>query len=474
MAPTRPHLRCVSHPITGHLTPTLRVAAALAARAWPVCFVAPPAHRARIAAAHPAIVFAPLLGAANLDDARYYDPENAVYWSLPWRQRGLLDLAHTWVDAVPDEWRSIVAALRMLRQRDQAARVVLVAEATFLGIMPLFCGAELPPGVAPPARTAALSVTVPFIRSDDVPAFFVDRDHDDDRREAAWRRLAECTDLLRVRLERKLVEAGAAPADVVAAQLGADAGGHRPFLLVTGQNYLCHDAIVQLGVPGFFYPRSDWPAHFSFAGVLPPAEAPAGGWPNLPGWWDEVADAATGERRKKIVVVAQGTVEVDPNDLIVPTVRAMAARCNGDDDDNHNAFVVAILGRKGAVLPGGLELPANARVVDHLHYDAVLPYASVWVHNGGYGAVQHGIAHGVPMIIAGEGQDKAENAKRVARCGAGVYLGGPAPGVEAVRAAVGAVLGNKSFRSAAETLRRQSEELSCFDAIERVLLGLVG
>lgn len=310
--------------------------------------------------------------------------------------------------------------------------------------------------------TVGLSVTVPFVRSEDVPPFFVDGAAElgdvsaagRARNGKAWERWEECAAGLKAKMERKLVEAGVA-------EERAKMDG--PFL--SGQNYVGHDLILQLGVPGLFHPRADWPEQFRWLGVLPSAEEPAGGWANLPAWWAEVTEARTAG--KKVVVVAQGTVEVDPNDLIVPTMRAMASRL-GD------VLVVAILGRKGAVLPAEVDVPANARVTDYLHYDAVLPHASAWVHNGGYGALQHGIAHGVPMVVTGEGQDKLENAKRIAWSGAGVNLGAVAPEVEKVRTAVTAVLDDEGFKRRIEGLQRESDELSCFDSAEKEFLKLMG
>ncbi len=139
------------------------------------------------------------------------------------------------------------------------------------------------------------------------------------------------------------------------------------------------------------------------------------------------------------MVVAQGTVEVDPNDLILPTIRAMEKR--------EDVYVVAILGRKNATLPPDVagSLPSNARITDYLHYDAVLPHAHAWVHNGGYGAVQHGIAHGVPMVVGGEGQDKTENTKRIAWSGVGVDLESARPEMEQLRRSIDAVLDDPGF-----------------------------
>jgi UDP:flavonoid glycosyltransferase YjiC (YdhE family) len=115
-------------------------------------------------------------------------------------------------------------------------------------------------------------------------------------------------------------------------------------------------------------------------------------------------------KRKKVVLVAQGTVEINPRHLIIPTIQAFAER--------EDILVVAILGWKDAKLSDFIKVPSNARVADCLSYDAALEHANVWVHNAGYGAVNHGIAHGiahgVPMVVAGGGMDKTENARRVA------------------------------------------------------------
>jgi len=457
----KPSLLFVSHPLTGHLTPTLRVAAALPHQGFPVFFLGPTFHKTRIAAAAGGeITFLPLLGTADFDDLAYYSPDNPNpptpnYFSLPWQRRGWIDLERTWIDPIPDEWRSVVAALKEVYAREPARKVIVVAEAMFFGIMPLFYGAELPEGMERP-RMVALSVTVPFVRSRDVPAFFVEEEGkggegEKEGREEAWRRWEVCTGGLKKRMERALREAGAV----------LEGGLEGAFL--SGQNYTCHEKILQLGVPGWFYPRLDWPEGFKFLGVLPPAEEPVGGWANLPAWWDEVKGAR--EMEKKIVVVAQGTVEVDPNDLILPTLRGMAGR-------PADVLVVAILGRKGAVLPEDFAVPENARVTDYLHYDAVLPYASAWVHNGGYGAVQHGIAHGVPMVVAGEGMDKVENARRIERSGVGLNLGPPGPWAEEVQKAVELVLDEARYWQVAAKLRDESVGLRCFKSVGDEIDGL--
>jgi UDP:flavonoid glycosyltransferase YjiC (YdhE family) len=453
----RPFVLFTSHQITGHLTPTIKVAEALHKRGWETFFVGPTAHRSRIerAGAH----FFPLQGKADFDDLVYYSLDNPHppapnYWELDWRQRALVDFRATWIDTVPGEWAAITAALEALYARDPDRQVIILTEALFFGILPLFHGATLPPGVKKP-RSAALSVTPPLIRTAGLPPFGfpggLDTSPEAAERYAIFYAIWEQRSAeLKVELNEQLQIAGA--------RTGIEG------VFCTGQNYLCHDAIMQLGVPSFFFPRDDWPATFRFVGITPAAEEPADGWANLPSWWDAMTRAVQFEG-KRLVVVAQGTVEVDPHNLIIPTLEAMRRR-----DD---VLVVAILGRKGATLPPDFETPENARVTDYLHYDAVMPLAHAWVHNGGYGAVQHGIAHGVPMVTAGEGQDKTENCKRVSWSKAGVDLGTSTPTADTLRGAVETVLDEPEYKDRIAVMQNEANELRTFDLVEKVLLGLV-
>ena len=74
------------------------------------------------------------------------------------------------------------------------------------------------------------------------------------------------------------------------------------------------------------------------------------------------------------------------------------------------------------------------------------------VTNGGYGAVQRALSTGVPLVVAGNTEDKPEVAARVAWSGAGINLRTGAPTVGAVRAAVREVLGDGRYLAAARTL----------------------
>ncbi|KAI2463407.1 glycosyltransferase family 1 protein [Annulohypoxylon bovei var. microspora] len=468
-----PFVLIVSHALTGHLAPLIRIAAALRALGWEPFFLGPTAHRRRIEAA--GAVFLPLTGDADLDDKAYYArPPLPDYAALPWPSRVLVDLRAQCVAPLPTQWACLAAALHMLLARDPARGVVLLAEAFFYGALPLFHGAPVPQNLL---GTVCVSVTVPAIRSADLPPagypFAFDTSPEGRARNArlwerSWARKAAPLTAL---LDAKLREAGAAR------------GAGEVFL--SGANYTCHETILQLGVPGFEYPRSDWPRGFRFAGLVqgpPKASAVTTTTTTKPKepvfpWWEEiVSNSALSAlppsdprrvQKKKVVVVAQGTVEIDPHDLIIPTLQAFAS--------HEDVLVVAILGWKDADLASydsSVNIPPNARIADYLSYDSVLAHADVWVHNAGFGAVNHGIANGVPMVVAGEGMDKTENARRVAWSGIGVDLRCSRPSAEQVREGVERVLQDEQFTKCIHELQKQSEEIDCFSIVHEELLRI--
>jgi UDP:flavonoid glycosyltransferase YjiC (YdhE family) len=195
------------------------------------------------------------------------------------------------------------------------------------------------------------------------------------------------------------------------------------------------DAVLQLTVPAFEYPRSDLPPTVSFLGPLtgrPPRDAP------LPAWWGDLEG-------RTIVHVTQGTVSnAVVEDLLVPTIRGLA----GED-----LLVVAATGRDpGSLLAALGSPPANLRVAPFLPYDRLLPRTAVMVTNGGYGGVHVALRHGVPLVVGGRTEEKVEVAARVAWSGAGIDLKAQRPAPRAVRGAVHRVLADPRYRARAEAI----------------------
>ena len=218
--------------------------------------------------------------------------------------------------------------------------------------------------------------------------------------------------------------------------------------------------VLAQGVPGLEYPRPDLPAAVRFVGRL---AVPASPRPDgvLPGWWPEV-ERARAEGRP-VVHVTQGTLHVDPGDLLRPAVEGLAGA---------PALVVATTGGAAADRLG--PLPPNVRTAPFLPHDALLPEVDVMVTNGGWGGVLAAVAAGVPLVVAGADLDKPEVARRVAWSGVGVDLRTRRPRPAAVRAAVDRVLATPGFRTTARELGRRlaaaGGAATAADHIEVILL----
>jgi Erythromycin biosynthesis protein CIII-like, C-terminal domain len=148
-----------------------------------------------------------------------------------------------------------------------------------------------------------------------------------------------------------------------------------------------------------------------------------------PPWWPEL----DGER--PVVHVTQGTVATDADQLLRPTLDALA------DED---MLVVATTGRDSADRLG--PVPANARVERFIPHVRLLPHVDVMVTNRGFGGISSALGHGVPLVGAGDSQEKPEVLARLAWSGAGINLKTAKPTPNQVGAAVRRVLDTASYR----------------------------
>nr|WP_241728621.1 nucleotide disphospho-sugar-binding domain-containing protein [Nocardioides zeae] len=162
-----------------------------------------------------------------------------------------------------------------------------------------------------------------------------------------------------------------------------------------------------------------------------------------PPWFAELG------KHRPVVHVTQGTVaNTDFTELVRPTVEALA--------DLDVDVVVTTGGRPVAALTDDLAglapRPERLHVGEFLPYDKLLPLTDVLVTNGGYGGLHHALQHGVPIVVAGDSEDKVETSARVAWSGAGIRLGTSTPTVAQVRAAVQRILGDPSYARASRAI----------------------
>ncbi len=194
------------------------------------------------------------------------------------------------------------------------------------------------------------------------------------------------------------------------------------------------DRFIAPTVPEFDYPRTDLPANVRYVGMVHPTPTTKF---RPPVWWPKL----DGDR--PVVHVTQGTVDnADLSRLLQPTIEALA---------DENVMVVATTGGPH-VSELDFSIPPNTYVADHIPHDLLLPKVDVMVTNGGYGAVQRALSTGVPLVVAGNTEDKPEVAARVAWAGAGIDLRSGTPTAKAVRNAVREVLGNGRYLRQAREL----------------------
>ena len=216
------------------------------------------------------------------------------------------------------------------------------------------------------------------------------------------------------------------------------------------------DLYLQPTTQAFEYPRSDLPDNVRFVGPMVPPPTT-----NFvpPPWW-HVLDAP-----RPVVVVTQGTVQnADLRQLVGPTLTALA---------QEEVTVVATTG--GAPLSAiPVPLPSNARAATFLPFDQLLPKAAVLVTNGGYGAVSHALSCGVPLVVAGDSEEKPEVAARVAWKGVGINLGTGRPSVQQIRAAVRATMTDPRYRRNAQAIRDDFARHNALERVSELIEDIVG
>ncbi|MDX3850763.1 glycosyltransferase [Streptomyces sp. AK02-01A] len=418
------HVLVASTPIYGHFAPMRSIARSLIEKGHDVTFLTGSGFREAVESA--GATFAALSGDADYDAEAVSASEErlAVPVGIP---RFEWDMRNMFLKAVPAQH---AALQRLLAEAGDQPPIVLV-ETGFWGVFPILRGA---PGIRP---AAVITVgTVPLVLSSvDTAPFGMGLPADSS---PAGRERNQEANIL---LQEKLLGA----AQAYAAQLVESAGATEALPFFLDAAVLLPDRFLQLSVPALDYERSDAPDSLRFIGALPSA-APESFEP--PEWWQEVLDA------DRVVVVTQGTIaNHDFSELIEPALEALA---------DLDVLVVAATGRAD-ITPA--RVPANARVATFIPFDLLLPHTDVLVTNGGYGGVQQGLSHGVPMVVAGDTEDKVEVTARAAGTGAAINLGTGRPEAFAIGEAVTEVLKSPGYRDNAQRLKALYAALDPFTTI---------
>jgi MGT family glycosyltransferase len=231
---------------------------------------------------------------------------------------------------------------------------------------------------------------------------------------------------------------------------GIDTGKSNVFDLLVRKSTL----MLQSGSPGFEYQRSDMGKNIRFIGALLPHQKN-----KREQWFDERLLSY-----KKIVLVTQGTVEKDVNKIVVPTLEAFK---------NTDTLVIATTGGSETKMLQTKYSAPNLIIEDFIPFADVMPYANVYITNGGYGGVMLSIQNELPMVVAGVHEGKNEICARVGYFNLGVNLKTEKPTVQQIKKAVEDVLINgkyaESVKALAQEFRQYNPQELCAAYIDEVV-----
>jgi UDP:flavonoid glycosyltransferase YjiC (YdhE family) len=444
---SKPILIFCATPADGHVMPMRAIAKNMISRGFEVIFITGSTFQYSVEAL--GATFSPLLGKADfsIETINNLFPDQDK--NAP--PSGILRLPHSmlyvFVNMIPYQHKTVQGVLHQIKQQDPQRKTIIIQDFSFAGTFPILNGA---PGLKPDG-VISIGISPLFLSAPHIPPGGLGLPY-----ESSPSGLARNKEQYHYRNEVLFSEVNK-HIDTIFENLGAQ----KPPGFILDLGVLLPDRHLQLCIPSLEYPHPNPPSGLRFIGALPAGHREAG--KEKPAWWDEVA---VNPEKKKIVAVSQGTANVLFSKLIVPTMEALA-----DMDD---ILVVAALGRESAVLPKGSVIPANARVADFIPFDDLLPYTDVFVTNGGYGAYQHSVSHGVPMIVAGLAADKPEVAARAEWAGFGLNMKTETPSPEAVREAVETMLTDGRYKARARELQKEMERYDTFSLIEENIEELAG
>jgi UDP:flavonoid glycosyltransferase YjiC (YdhE family) len=402
-----------SIPVPGHLNPLLELGRILSKNNHDVVVQTGKGLRPVVEAA--GLPFIPLLPEADIHPSRYFERYPERQKKTPGIEMIAFDVEHYFISALAPQAAGLKIALQ-----DFAADVVL-AESLFWGTIPLLLG----PREERPA-IAHLGVSVLNVGGGkNIPP----------RPDVSPEELhAEKSERERVLLQPVQKAMNRALANIDCDPL--------PCPLLEAVSTL-PDLYLHPGIRSFQYSRGSSSSRVRYIGPLP---LPPGQY-SLPDWWSEL------DGTKRLVLLTQGTVaNRDFGQLIGPALKGLA-------EEKDVVVLVTTGGQPVESIP--IEIPANARVVQFLPYDLVLPRVDLLITNGGYGTVNMALANGVPIVSAGLTEDKEEVSAHVQWSGAGIDLRTNQASPDAVRAAARNILDTSAYRDRAREL---AFEFKCHDS----------
>jgi UDP:flavonoid glycosyltransferase YjiC (YdhE family) len=200
------------------------------------------------------------------------------------------------------------------------------------------------------------------------------------------------------------------------------------------------DLLLQSGTPGFEYSRSDLSKKVRFVGPLLPFSKGSKGVTDL---------GALLEKYEKAILVTQGTMEKDPEKILVPTLDAFKDK---------PVLVIATTGGIGTPELQARYPQENIVIRDFIPFNDIMPHCDVYVTNGGYGGVMLGIQNQLPLVAAGIHEGKNEINARIGYFKLGIDLKTEFPTPAQIKAGVEKVLADGTYKNNVKKLSREFKD----------------
>ncbi|KAK1463087.1 hypothetical protein CMEL01_13156 [Colletotrichum melonis] len=445
---SNPLILMAAFPGEGHTNPLLVIAAYLVKKGYEVVFVTTEDFRNKVEEA--GAEWVPTN--SPMTNTTYQALREAA--SLPiGPERFAAQIKAVFLETLPPRTLKMEEVLSQLQARNPDRQIIVVEDIFNWSLFPFRHGRPLPQGFNTAPKSIGIGVAAFMMESQDTGPVSLGLP-------------ADATDSGRQRnaVLQQLVEQGPMKPMIDAWQQAMKDTGCTAILKtnIFRSCYTAHDYTLQLCSPSLEYNISDLPPSVEFAGVLPrKSAAPSFQYPS---WWSEVERAQKDNQYRHVVFVSQGTVNMDYSELVLPTIEAFS--------QTEDILVVATLGGRGAQLPHGFVVPSNARVVDYMPYDIMLEYTDVFVSNGGYGALTHAVRNGVPIVLAGESEEKIEVTMRAVYAGLGVSLSTQRPSTDQIRLGVDRIFQDTKFKKAAMKLKHENDGMDALAAVERKVRAL--
>lgn len=196
----------------------------------------------------------------------------------------------------------------------------------------------------------------------------------------------------------------------------------------------------------FEFPTKELPEQIRFVGPVLPEQDHIQSFP----WLSRLSQAGIPN-----IFITQGSVDIyNIHKLIIPAVRALR---------KEKVHIIISTGGQDCGALKEMFPEENILIEPYIPYALIMPFVSVMITNGGYGGISTALSYGVPLIIAGNSEDKPEIATRVRYSGAGIDLKTGRPSSRAIEKAVRKIFANPTYK---ENAQRVMKDFSGHDAVE--------